>query len=207
MSRTYRWALLAEGTTDRVLEPIVAWVVAREAPMLVFAAPEIIRRDQGDLRARTAAARVRYAPDLLVVHRDADRAGREARVREILGADPLAVPIVPVRMTEAWLLLDEAAIRVAADNPNGSSSLGLPRPSRVEDLADPKVTLRDALVAASEKSGRPLERFKRDIASRVIRVVESMADFQVLRNLSAFTEFERTLVAALAALRRSGKPA
>ena len=60
------------------------------------------------------AAETEY--DLLFVHRDADAAGHEARTREIVDASANMelnvnrVPIVPVRATEAWILLDEAAI-------------------------------------------------------------------------------------------------
>ncbi len=57
----------------------------------------------------------------------------ESRLAEIKAAlesmegIPVTVPIVPVTMTEAWLLFDERAIRRAADNPAGENSLQLPR--------------------------------------------------------------------------------
>ena len=104
--------------------------------------------------------------DLLFVHRDADTAGHKARTREIIKAsanvvlDVNRVPIVPVRTTEAWILLDEAAIRRVAGNPRGRQPLNLPRPSRVEHLADPKGVLETALVTASGCSGNRLRKFR-----------------------------------------------
>ena len=104
--------------------------------------------------------------DLIFVHRDADAAGYEARTREIIEAsanialNENQVPIVPVRATEAWILLDEAAIRRVAGKPRGRQPLNLPRPSRVEHLADPKGALERALVAASGSSGNRLRKFR-----------------------------------------------
>ena len=105
--------------------------------------------------------------DLLFVHRDADAAGHEARTIEIGDATNGAglavhhVPIVPVRTTEAWVLLDEAAIRRVAGNPRGREPLNLPRPARVEDLHAPKDTLESALTAASGFRGSRLRKFRR----------------------------------------------
>src|SRR5690242_453085 len=51
--------------------------------------------------------------DLVVVHRDSDNVDRREREREIREAVEVAVPrcphvaVVPVKMTEAWLVLDE----------------------------------------------------------------------------------------------------
>jgi hypothetical protein len=70
--------------------------------------------------------------DIAFVHRDAEAQPAEARRAEIsLGAQNAGitqpvVPVVPVRMTEAWLLLDEQMIRTVAGRPNGTGSLGLP---------------------------------------------------------------------------------
>ena len=72
---------------------------------------------------------------MLFVHRDADSsqesssAGPERRYDEVARAvadasyDGAWVGIVPVRMTEAWLLLDESAIRRVAGRPHGDEPL------------------------------------------------------------------------------------
>jgi hypothetical protein len=63
-------------------------------------------------------------------------------------------------MTEAWLLISEAAIRGAAGNPNGKTPISLPPLQRLEVLADPKATLEIQLVAASELHGRRRKKFQ-----------------------------------------------
>ncbi|OLT40730.1 hypothetical protein BJF85_05965 [Saccharomonospora sp. CUA-673] len=103
-------------------------------------------------------------PDVVIVHRDADNAGVPARRAEItdgvteVSATLTCCPVIPIRMTEAWLLLDDGAIRRVAGNPKGKSDLGLPHPREVERIADPKQRLRDALLAAADKTGRRRER-------------------------------------------------
>ncbi|BCB82630.1 hypothetical protein Pflav_090400 [Phytohabitans flavus] len=64
------------------------------------------------------------------------------------------VPVIPVRMTEAWLLLDESAIRRVAGNPRGKTDLGLPKAHQVESIADPKELLDQCLLTAANVTGR-----------------------------------------------------
>lgn len=109
-------------------------------------------------------------PDLVFVHRDAEAVAPEQRVAEVMDAAQSAgvattdvVPIIPVRMTEAWLLLDEAEIRRVAGRPSASGDLGLPRPRTVESVADPKTLLREVLLKAGNPSGRRRrDQFERD---------------------------------------------
>ena len=84
-----------------------------------------------------------YPCDLLFIHRDAEGQSlleRKAEIDEAVSlacktvAIPPAIAVVPVRMTEAWLLFDIPAIRAAAGNPNGSVDLDLPRLADVEGL-------------------------------------------------------------------------
>ena len=134
---------------------------------------------------------------MLFVHRDAEHNTRDRRVFEIERAAEEArasvryLPLVPVRMTEAWLLIDASAIRRAADNPNGKVSLDLPLTAKLEQVPDPKKVLDRALVVASEKSGRRLKRFERDLSFRRQRVAALIDDFSPLRELDAFRAFEK----------------
>jgi hypothetical protein len=104
--------------------------------------------------------------DLVVVHRDADRDGRDARMAEIENAvcevmpGVAHAPVIPIRMTEAWLLLDEQAIRQVAGDPNGREPLGLPSVRKVESIPDPKAKLKETLCRASGLSGRKLDKFR-----------------------------------------------
>jgi hypothetical protein len=143
--------------------------------------------------------------DLLFVHRDAEREPPARRRREILEAAQEAgfsaiVCVVPVRMTEAWLLFNETAVRRAAGNPHGTVQLRLPPLNRLEREPDPKVVLRAALETASEARGRRLRQFQRDLPMLVHRVAELIEDFSPLQSMEAFRFFYEELQAALASL-------
>jgi hypothetical protein len=141
-----------------------------------------------------------YPCDLLFVHRDAEREPLNTRIVEILRAllqansnqaVPPAVCVVPVRMQEAWLLFDEAAIRRAAGNPSGRDPLRLPKPAASETLADPKDTLHTALRDASGLTGRRKHGF--DPYTAALRLADLIGDFAPLRVLPAFQRLEADL--------------
>jgi len=188
--------LAGDGASDRSLRTVLAWVLSN-LPVLGSRGFVVQVAGPGtDLRERLAAA-VRHHPcDVLFVHRDAEREPKAKRLEEIRAAAtavgvPAFVPVVPVRMTEAWLLIDEQAIRRAAGNPHGEASLSLPKVARLEGMPDPKGTLRTCLIEASEKTGRRLQQFERDLPERVQRVAELISDFSPLRQLPAFQDFEQ----------------
>jgi len=102
-------------------------------------------------------------------------------------------------MTEAWLLSEERAIRVAAGNPNGTMDLDLPEPRRIEALPDPKAVLHELLERASGlRSPRRLARFRRSRGARVRIVAAQTRDFGSLRALPSFRAFEEELRHGLA---------
>jgi hypothetical protein len=114
------------------------------------------------------------------------------------------VCVVPVRMTEAWFLFDESAIRRAAGNPGGRSTLPLPPLSKTEALPDPKQTLHELLRAATELPLRRLKRFSTIQASR--RLAELIDDFSPLRHLPAFATLESEVRAIIQAAGWIGGP-
>ncbi|GHC72811.1 hypothetical protein GCM10007079_06260 [Nocardiopsis terrae] len=165
---TVRILFLREGTSDDGIAEHIENIAAGLGIEVALTNPDLDRLNAqghtiGDKLSRVLALGGFY--ELVAVHRDADNAGRQPRVLEIEEAvrthmpGVVHVPVVPVRMTEAWLLVDEPAIRRVAGNPNGRCALGLPQASRVETIADPKKLLKQALAAASELSGRRLKRF------------------------------------------------
>lgn len=173
---TFNGLFVCEGTSDQPLADHVARMFSERNCSLVLRAPDFALLPEkvgAGVEGKLRAARKyggRY--DLIVVHRDSDNQGIEARRLEIsAAADRVfpttpAVAVIPVRMTEAWLLLDEWAIRSVADNPNGRRALDLPGVRDVERVADPKQRLREVLVLASECSGRRLDIFKRRFAAQ-----------------------------------------
>ena len=102
---------------------------------------------------------------------------------------PPFICVIPVRMQEAWLLFDEVAIRWAAGNSHGRQALHLPKKQDIENLPDPKETLRQLLCKASGLTGRRLKKFH--VSQGVHRVAEYIKDFSSLRELPAFSALEK----------------
>ncbi|MFC0439163.1 DUF4276 family protein [Kutzneria buriramensis] len=159
----YSGLFVAEGSSDAPLAGLVTELFAAHDIRLRLQEPDFtwlrVAKDvQSKVHAGIELAKTNF--DVVVVHRDADNAGHAARTREIVDAVATVtrgshvVPVVPVRMTEAWLLLDEAAIRRVAGNPKGRAGLGLPKPHEVESVADPKHVLKQCLLAAADCTGR-----------------------------------------------------
>lgn len=140
-----------------------------------------------------------YPCEILFIHRDAETATHRVRKQELATAiqkasldEPTpAVFVVPVRMTEAWLLFDEPALRFAAGRPSGRHALNMPKLQNLEGLADPKSALHRLLVEASGTTGRRRRRFP--VHERVHRMAALIEDFTPLRALSAFGELEHDL--------------
>lgn len=138
-----------------------------------------------------------YPCELLFVHRDAERTPIERRAQETREAlrhcqqeTPPVVCVIPVRMQEAWLLFDEAALPRGAGNPQGRQPLDIPNLNSLEDVPDPKQVLHDLLGQASGHNGRRLKRFRRDIGLHVHHVAREIDDFSPLRRLEAFRYVE-----------------
>lgn len=190
--------LCGDGPSDEMLTPVVDWTIRQRTGPNTLVEVRFYTRTGALIERLLSAVRGAGDCDLLVVHRDAERPdGYPLRFREIQDAlaevrikgvvPPRSVPVIPVRMSEAWLLFDEPAIRRAAARPTGKAPLDLPK--RDFDLVpDAKQVLNDALDAASELTGRKLSIFKR--FRRPIAVAEAIGDFSPLRKLDAFIQFE-----------------
>lgn len=202
------FVLIGEGTTDDALVPhLVRLCVECGADEATGVAPDFGRLPTPV--GRTIAEKLRRAAqleptaDLYFIHRDADARRADARRAEIAkgAADaPLTarwVPIVPVQETEAWLLLDETAIRHVAGKPRGRTPLNLPSPRQVENVANPKEKLQAALITASELTGRRLERFKAEFSRHRKRLLQRLPTEGALQNVPAWQQLRVDLVTAL----------
>ena len=198
-----RFTLIADGSSDRALVPVLIWLL-RQYWEHVPIQPEFsdlrrLRNLPRSLPHRIDRSIELYPCDLLFVHRDAERESVEKRreeIREALerserGRILPTICVVPVRMQEAWLLIDESALKKAAGNPTSRQNLPMPDVRRLEDLPDPKRVLRDLLREASGFQGRRLKKFNRDLSRCVQRVAQQIGDFGLLRRLTAFRELER----------------
>ncbi len=199
--KVLRYTLLSDGSSDAALMPIVEWLIAEHRPDLGILGQAAAGLETSDrtLLERVPAAIKMYPCSLLFVHRDAEGEPTELRLHEIERAcakvDVLYVPIVPVRMTEAWLLSDEVAIRSAAENRNGSMALNLPAKRNWESLPDPKGILFETLVIASGKQGRALAKFNPHRQRPL--VAQRTISFAGLRGIPSFDFFESQLIEKL----------
>lgn len=106
--------------------------------------------------------------------------------------------MVPVRMMEAWLLADEAAIRRVAGRPRGTEPLDLPTPDGLEDISDPKQALREVLMQAGAPKGvRRRKRFKADFGSFRKRLAENLPPGGSLERVAAWARFRDDVASAM----------
>lgn len=198
--RELRCTLLADGASDRALIPLLHWCLlqsgVQHAISFSWADFSTHGRRPRTLPERLIATLDAFPCDLLFIHRDAEREPLVRRRQEILGAldavqqqghlMPPAVPVIPVRMLEAWFQFSETAIRGAAGNMNGTMRLELPRLRDIERLPDPKRTLQQLIYQASGLSGRRLQQLR----ASPVRVADLIDDFAPLRALSSFQALE-----------------
>lgn len=205
--RSLSYTLLTDGSSDRALIAPITWSLRKEllncAIQPTWADLRRLPDRPRGLVEKVISAVDLYPCDVLFVHRDAEGEPHAARVAEIRnalsesgsGASLPAVCVVPVRMTEAWFLFDEPALRMAAGNPNGRDPLAMPQISTFERIPDPKELLYDLLQQASGLSARPLKRFRP--AERPNRLSELIDDFAPLDALPAFQEMQTEIRAAV----------
>ena len=205
------FTLLSDGSSDKVLTKILTWVIKQylpDIPILVkFGDLRKLPDPPKSLEERMRAVLEYYTCDILFVHRDAEKHPLKSRVDEVTEAwrkikestsTESMITVIPVRMTEAWLLFDEDSIKIAAGNPNNSKSLSLPPFQWIERLTDPKATLYQKIREASALHGRKLAKLK--IPNRVHVLVDNIADFSPLRALPAFQKLEEDIKTTLANL-------
>ena len=210
--RHVRFVLLCEGTSDQAIESHLrrllshcgaGEVVGTSIPLARVRVPG---ERAGNVLARKIATVLSAdsAFDLVFVHRDANTVGYAARAGEIEeimrdaqreSPDSGWLPVIPVRSTEAWLLLNEAAIRRVAGNPRGSQPLQLPKPSQVENVSDPKEALRKAVADASGKTGRRLRTVRKSFSQHRRILLEQLPVGGALEQVPAWRRLERRVSA------------
>ena len=193
--------MICEGTSDT---PLIAHT-QRLAVVSGFAEPETATWTLG----RRLVDKVAHALqtlgtfDLIFVHRDADRSNMSSRYEEFDNAVRQSgyigrwVGIVPVRMTETWLFLDEAPIRYAVRKPSGRNRLELPMPAEAERIPDPKRLLETAFLDSSETQGRRRDRIRRTIPVLRSRLLENLQVGGPLEQVPSWVRFRDDTVAAL----------
>jgi hypothetical protein len=206
------YTLVSDGSSDQTLIPLLTWLLrengVRCAIQSSWADLARLRRPPHALRDKIMRAVEWYPCNLLFIHRDSEGEEMETRIHEIeqevaavpeLFTIPPRICVIPVKMTEAWLLFSAQAIRQAAGNVFGRENVALPPIGRLEALNDPKGLLYGLLRTASGLTGRRLKRFRVDYHAR--KVPDFINDFSPLRTLAAFRIMEDNLHTLIAEMR------
>jgi hypothetical protein len=193
--RSVSLTLVADGPSDyRMLMPLIDALMDQHCPLPFQSRIADWLPKEAKTTVQRVEASIKFYPcDLLFVHRDAENVQpgqREAEIRK--GVDglpgaPSLICVVPVRMTEAWLLTSEKAIRAAVGNPQGDAVLKLPALAKVESI-DAKAVLLRALEVAKDLGAHRSRRFKPEAYRH--RVAELLSDFTQLRHVPSFKHLE-----------------
>ncbi|MEU4367628.1 hypothetical protein [Micromonospora chersina] len=194
----HRGVFLGEGSSDAGISVHIERIAIECGIDVQLATPDT---DLLPVADKTVAGKLRALRqlggkyDIVFIHRDADGAGREARISEIGNAisevlpDTVHIAVVPVRMTEAWLVLDERLIRGVAGNPNGRVRLNIPTVKEAERIADPKALLKELIAEASETSGRRRKLLQAAFPYNRRRLLEELDPGGPVRHLESWRRF------------------
>jgi hypothetical protein len=151
------------------------------------------------------AARLASNYNILIVHADADHRTADRALNERFYPGHLRVqqaeeevcrcvlPIVPVQMTEAWMLADPEALRAALGTSKSAQELGLPLKAKlVEADPDPKQTLKIIVGKANTHRSRRQNLEVHTLYTFLGRKV----DLSRLRDVPAYQRFVHDLVNA-----------
>lgn len=187
--------LVTDGSSDKLLKPLIELLFDEhtDLPYQVNCAEGLPPVAAG-LKSRIESALELFPCDFLFVHRDDEGVGFKVRQQEIERSWPSEVQktalicVVPVRMTEAWLITNADPIRLAVNNPQGKDDLKLPSTKDIESSPDPKEILFAALEIASGLNARRRAKFNpHRFRHRVSELIEDLAP---LRSLSSFKHLE-----------------
>jgi hypothetical protein len=205
-------ALYPEGATDAKFLPVVIQrtaemvIAARSRSVVDVLEPFVIPVDS-DKKSRAerilAAAQQTQGYHGLIVHADADSATRERALQERIqpgkdlvlanGLDHCLIPLIPVRMTEAWMLADPQALLDVIGTNMSVTDLGLPAQSRLlESDTTPKRTLeRVVQVAVGQRRRRRIK------LADLYAPLAQRINLEYLNELPAFQKFVQDLSDAL----------
>jgi hypothetical protein len=199
-----KYTLVTDGSSDRALIPILDWLCKihfQEVTEGQWFDPRPFSLQTHSLGSRIILSLEWFPCDILFIHRDAEGDYHQKRCTEIslaiqsLPAHQIKTPyicVIPVRMTEAWLLFDESAIRRAAGNPNGRMGLNLPSTRDADKINNPKDFLFEAIKKASGLNNHRQKKI--NFSQSRLRLSELIKDFAPLRELNAFNRLEDDII-------------
>lgn len=207
-------ALYAEGSTDQLFLPEVIrrtakqnlnqsghqYIDVKPVDPISFSKTGM-KQDECILQAARRAANY----NILIVHADADHHTADRALKERFNPGYLLVqqaqeevcrcvlPIVPVQMTEAWMLADPEALIAALGTSKNAQELDLPLKAKlVETDSDPKKTLK--MIVGKANTHRSRRRHLEVTA--LYTLLSRTVDLSRLRNVPAYQRFVHDLVNA-----------
>jgi hypothetical protein len=217
MNNRITFLLLCEGTSDMPLAQVIEKLVVRSGANPVTGIPRAsergLRSTEDKLEHLLEIIRSldleQQSLDFVVVHCDADSKDPEMRIAKIRDAliekGIIGIPVVPVQMTEAWLLTDADAIRTVVGRPSKQTDLQLPAISRIEHTHDPKRTLFNALREASDTTGRDRKKLNSNLGEyrrRLLQRIDIDGEVNRLSSWKRMVEDVESIVHTVLAERR-----
>lgn len=194
--------LIRDGKSDTgMLTPIISWLFNDLYDDIILEMQsEDFKNVAYEIKVGDILEKIKYVgkeinPDIIFVHRDSEKQGYDARLAEI--EDKIKnsnfydkiVRVIPIRMTEAWLLTDARAICIASGIKDKKKFKQvqdkLPKIGKIEEVSHPKMAIQDII-----------RELKKDKSSRnrglppMALIADNTENFAALRNLSAFKKFE-----------------
>ncbi|MCC5935557.1 MAG: DUF4276 family protein [Balneolales bacterium] len=213
-------SLVTEGPTDdRFLKPVIqnlfhelAYECRKEIQVEEIRLLKTLPKRLGFVAQMFAASNeaAGNGTGILCIHADADSPDssivfdtkfrplfEHLDAESIADAAPQIVPVIPVRMTEAWMLADPEAWERITDIPACNFSSGSLSGSP-EQISDPKHELKQTLEALQKGKGRRRKSLELD---RLYQLIGQLTRLSCLRMLPSFQSFEES---AREALKRTG---
>ena len=198
---TLSTGLIGDGSSDQALIPLITTLLGDLLPDTRIETPQWVAPTNKNVLAEKIAYALdpeNFQFDILFVHRDAENETASKRAEEITQSTPLGnhhvVCVIPVRMTESWLITSEKVIKDAVGNSHSKAKLALPLQNKIESC-DSKAVLFSALIKASEYGAQRRRTFKPEQFR--YRVAELTTDLTALRKISSFKQMEDTLIDVL----------
>lgn len=199
------YVLISDGTSDRALLPVIDFTLRKYHATVSFKGERAdfsrLLKKPKSLSEKIESVVDLFNPPVLFVHRDAENEKSATRLNEIEEAIQIAskkispekefIKIIPVKMTEAWLLFNEKAIRKASGNPNGNVRLNIPKIKTLESIQDPKSILEKLIKDSSQLSARRLKALNLRFCIQLVS--QNIDDFTPLNNLKSYNHFEEQI--------------
>jgi len=214
-------ALYAEGSTDGGFLPQIIRRTTRvilsqhDRPDIEVPLPDSQWGKPAKIAKRVEcilhAARKTAGYHALIIHSDGDDRGYEQTMAELFqpGKEHVLaasthenvcvdlVPLIPVRMTEAWMLADPDALCTVLGKKLEARALGMPTKARlVEKELTPKKTLDLVIQMAYPHQSRDWKRFK----AKLYRELGSEIDLKRLNDLPSYQQFVEDMTTTLQTL-------